>query len=71
MDRCKKVAIYIIAAIVTMMVVNGLIDVFVGKYVVNDIFGFRDVIVKLFDIAKVIADAFIAYMVYCIYNAFN
>lgn len=71
MKDLKKVAIYVIAMIVAIMVANGLIDVFVGKYFVNDMFGFRDVIIGLFNIVKVAIDVFIIYITYTIYKTFN
>ena len=71
MKDLKKVAIYVIAMIVAIMVANGLIDVFVGKYFVNDMFGFRDVIIGLFNIVKVAIDVFIIYITKHLINNMN
>jgi hypothetical protein len=69
--RLKKIIIYVAIVLALIFAENICINVFVAKTFTTDMYGFRDVIVQLFQIAKLLVNGFTVYVAYCLYNMFN
>ena len=69
--RLKKILIYVAVVLVLILVENTYINIFVAKTFTTDMYGFRDIIMQLFQIAKLLVNSFTAYVVYRLYNMFN
>lgn len=69
--RLKKILIYVAVVLVLILVENIYINIFVAKTFTTDMYGFRDIIMQLFQIAKLLVNGFTAYVAYHLYNMFN
>ena len=66
--KLKMVLIIAIVTLVTVIAENIAIDVFVAKNFTEDLFGFRDFIVSVFQLIKLAVNGLTVYFAYAIYK---